>query len=403
MKKIDIDDLFDIYTFTWEEGKYLASAVKGSSTITYTYNENGIRTSKTVNGVKHTYTLNGTQVVSEAWGNKLVLFIYDENGSPIGMQYRESTYAEGEFDCFFYEKNLQGDVMGIFNEAGQRVVWYTYDAFGMNTSNYAAGCAWVRDINPFRYRGYFYDLDTYLYYLNSRYYDCRTGRFISADTSDVLGATPMALTDKNLYAYCDNNPVMRRDDGGEFWHVLAGAAAGAIIGGAVKMASNFIEGKSLTTGLVTAVVAGAASGALASTGIGLAGIIAGNTAISMAENAINQIVENQGFSDFDVVDMLFDGAIGGVAGAIGGAEKGTKNLMNLGKQTVKRTFNATANKGFKAGLKEAGKAFAYYGKNSAKYYKKIPKNLLVDSFSAIGTTIVTSNYMKDQYHRWLGR
>ena len=75
--------------------------------------------------------------------------------------------------------------------------------------------------NPLRYRGYYYDADLGLYYLGSRYYDPAICRFINMDAIGVISATPMALTDKNLYAYCDNNPVMRVDCDGEFWHILA--------------------------------------------------------------------------------------------------------------------------------------------------------------------------------------
>ena len=90
--------------------------------------------------------------------------------------------------------------------------------------------------------------------------------------------------------------------------------------------------------------------------------------------------------------MLIDGAIGGISGAIGGAGKGTKHLTNLGKQTVKRTFNATTHKGLKAGLKEAGKALVYYGKNTAKYYGTFVRGIPGDVVSAIGTTIASSDY-----------
>ena len=75
-------------------------------------------------------------------------------------------------------------------------------------------------MNPFRYRGYFYDIESGLYYLNSRYYDPEIGRFINADATGVIGATPMGLTDKNLFAYCDNNPVMRIDVDGQFWDTV---------------------------------------------------------------------------------------------------------------------------------------------------------------------------------------
>ena len=75
-------------------------------------------------------------------------------------------------------------------------------------------------INPFRYRGYFYDVETGLYYLQSRYYIPQWGRFLNPDACDVALATPYGLTDKNLFAYCDNNPVMRVDGDGAFWDIL---------------------------------------------------------------------------------------------------------------------------------------------------------------------------------------
>ena len=97
-------------------------------------------------------------------------------------------------------------------------------------------------MNPLRYRGYVYDQEMGLYYVSSRYYDPEIGRFINADTTDVLTATPMALTDKNLYAYCDNNPVMREDKGGQFWNIIAGA----VIGGGLELAGQLLSGKSLS-------------------------------------------------------------------------------------------------------------------------------------------------------------
>ena len=74
--------------------------------------------------------------------------------------------------------------------------------------------------NPFRYRGYYQDSETGFYYCGNRYYDPAIGRFINADSTNTLMNTPMAYTDKNLYAYCDNNPVMRVDNGGEFWDTV---------------------------------------------------------------------------------------------------------------------------------------------------------------------------------------
>ena len=303
---------------------------------------------------------------------------------------------------------MQGDVIGLLNSNGVLVANYRYNAWGklLSVTN-ASGAdiispTHIANINPIRYRGYYYDTETGFYYLQSRYYDPETCRFINADTTDILEAQD-DLYDKNLFAYCDNNPVVRTDDDGEFWHIVIGAVAGSLISGTVKVFANLIEGKNPTDGLVTAMLSGAASGALASTGLGMVSMAIGNAAISMTENVTNQVIANRGFNNFNVGDMVIDGVIGGVSGAIGGAGKGSKNLTNLGKQTVKRTVNVTVNKGIKAGIKEAGKAFAYYGKNTSKYYKSFFKGLLKDFSSTASTTFLSSSYMKYQYWRLMGR
>lgn len=97
----------------------------------------------------------------------------------------------------------------------------TYDAWGNSSvSYYNSGASTTAKYNPFRYRGYYFDSETGFYYLNSRYYDPAIGRFITADKLVTVKATPFDITDKNLYAYCDNNPVTRTDDGGAFWDTV---------------------------------------------------------------------------------------------------------------------------------------------------------------------------------------
>ena len=112
---------------------------------------------------------------------------------------------------------------------------------------------------------------------------------------------------------------------------------GGIISGVTKIATNVAEGKDWSSDLGTAMLAGGTSGILAATSAGLSAIVLGNAAISMAENASNQIAENGGLKGFDVTDMLYDGAIGAAAGAVGGPGSGSKHLTNLGKQTISRT------------------------------------------------------------------
>ena len=108
------------YTFTWE-GRRLVGAVKGSNTMSFEYNEEGIRTSKTVNGVETVYYVNGGQIVAEKTDTRTIVYIYDASGAPIGMMYRTTSYAENTWDIFWYEKNLQGDIVAVYNASGIKV------------------------------------------------------------------------------------------------------------------------------------------------------------------------------------------------------------------------------------------------------------------------------------------
>ena len=391
------------YEFSWSEGRRLSSVAwpAGGQTTTYEYDHNGVRTKKITQSGTVVYDLVNSQAVGETRYNAdgsvsvYIRYLFDESGTAIGigLWYPEDT----AWTDYYFVKNLQGDVLQVYRESDNALAAsYTYDSWG----NVLTSSGPLAKLNPFRYRGYYYDTETWFYYLQSRYYDPATCRFINADS---YSSTGQGILGHNMFAYCGNNPILRKDDGGEFWHIAAGAIAGALISGGVKVFFNAIERKSLTDGLITAMLSGGASGALAATGVGVARIIAGNSVISIAENAANQVVENGGFNNFDAGDMLIDGAIGGISGALGGAGNGTKHLNYFGKQTVKRTYNATVHKGLKAGIKEARKAFTYYGKNTAKYYKNFIYGLRDDVLMTVGTAIVSSDYMKHQYRNLLGR
>ena len=192
----------------------------------------GIRTVKTNGSTIHHYTLNGFQIVTETWTaksssgvetpNHFLVYLYDENGAPVGLQYRNKTYGTYTFDTYYFEKNLQGDIIAIYTENGTKIGSYTYDAWGNCTVSTESGTTTiqkriVRTLNPFRYRGYYYDTDTGLYYLQSRYYVPQWGRFLNADGYVNTG---MGLLGYNMYAYCSNNPVNRVDSTGQFWKEL---------------------------------------------------------------------------------------------------------------------------------------------------------------------------------------
>ena len=202
------------YTFTWE-GRRLVGAVKGTKTMSFTYNSDGIRTSKTVNGVKHTYYLNGSLIMAEQWEDKLLVYLYDASGLPIGMMYRTDSYASDSWDTFWFEKNLQGNIVAVYNESGTKVATYNYsDAWGNHTTTYTnGGGSTGAQYNPFRYRGYYYDIDLGMYYLQSRYYDATICRFINADG---YVSTGQGILGNNMFAYCNNNPVMGYDPTGEY-------------------------------------------------------------------------------------------------------------------------------------------------------------------------------------------
>ena len=189
------------HTLTWEKGRQLKSFDNNS----YTYNANGIRTSKTVNGVKHTYTLDGTKILRETWGNNVLVPLYDNEDSVCGILYNGTPY--------YFERNLQGDVTGIFTRSGATLVLYSYDAWGVCTIVSDSSDCGIGNINPFRYRGYYYDAEIGMYYLQSRYYDPGVGRFINGDMPKMVSLVAMP-TLHNLFSYCQNNSVNYSDSFG---------------------------------------------------------------------------------------------------------------------------------------------------------------------------------------------
>ena len=197
-------------SFTWQNGRQLSSVIKSGTTTSYSYNSSGIRTSKTVGTTTTNYTLNGSRVVKETTGSNSVLYYYDVYGSPVAFRVKNgSTNTD-----YYYYKNVQGDITAIVDSAGQKVVEYTYDAWGKVLSTTGSLASTIGQSNPYRYRGYWYDSETGLYYLQSRYYDPQTGRFINADG---FVSTGQGVLSCNMFAYCENNPVCRVDAQGYFW------------------------------------------------------------------------------------------------------------------------------------------------------------------------------------------
>ncbi|MGE9966039.1 RHS repeat domain-containing protein [Fusicatenibacter saccharivorans] len=168
---------------------------------------------------------------------------------------------------YFYQKNLQGDIIGLIDSTGTEVVTYTYDTWGKLLSKTDGSGNGLAEKNPFRYRGYYYDAEVSLYYLNGRYYDPEVRRMLSPDTIEVL-TVGIDFLGKNLYIYCDNNPVLRKDDEGEFWHVVAAGAISAVLEMGTTIAVNLIAGNDWYDGLAVAAFTGFVSGSVQTLGLG---------------------------------------------------------------------------------------------------------------------------------------
>ena len=313
----------------WANGRQMVNY----SGTAFTYDGLGRRLSK--GNITYTYDSNG-RVIKQSNG---IEFLYDNSGVA-GIVYNNVTYL--------YRKDAQGNICALIDSSGNVVVQYKYDAWGNHAAlywnkvndkeqyseadeaafdeNYAHNKT-LAELNPFRYRGYYYDDETGLYYLKSRYYDPETGRFITV--YDISYLDPDTINGLNLYAYCGDNPVMRIDENGnKWWDWLLGVfsvvltvvgvaltvtGVGGILGGVLISAgissliggiTNQAQGGSFGAGWFGGLVGGAISGVIG--GIAITSIAwpilgaIGNAAGSFASTIITSGFNNGGV-DFNII------------------------------------------------------------------------------------------------------
>ncbi|MDD3392599.1 MAG: DNRLRE domain-containing protein [Bacilli bacterium] len=216
-------------SLSYINGRELSSYSDLNTTITYKYNKDGIRIEKEVNNVKSSYYVENSQIIIEKRDINVIYYLREVNNKLLGFKYNN--------DMYYYLKNGMEDIIGILDDELNLIVNYEYDSWGKvvsvkdNNGIVITNQTHIGHINPFRYRSYYYDTETGLYYLNSRYYNPEWGRFINEDN---YVSTDTGLLGHNMYSYCNNNSIKNIDSNGHF--ILIGLVVGIVAVGAVAVA-----------------------------------------------------------------------------------------------------------------------------------------------------------------------
>ena len=350
---------------TWA-GKQLKYWGKSGKYVNFAYNEDGIRTLKNSNGVVTNYYYNGSLLIGMTVGSgsstRILRFSYDSSGSVVAVDY--STDNGTTFNTYYYLRNAQNDIVKLIDSSGSTVVEYCYDSWGKLLSTSGSLASTLGKNNPFCYRGYVYDEETGFYYVSSRYYDPEIGRWINADTTDVLSLPYYHLGQYNLFSYCNNNPVNDRDDDGQLsWLAKIAIGAAAI---AIGVGVTALTGGAALPALVAGVKAACVAGAIS------AGTSAATTAVhsAVSGDSFSTVVQKSAKA---AVDGFADGFMSGgiAAGASQVASGGFKIAAKLGAKTGKSG-------GIKIGKAKILSPDAAWHKNNGGTLLKIGKTFRID-------------------------
>ena len=344
----------------------------------YSYNHEGLRIKRSGNRSETvTYSYSGNKLILQESSSLKLEFLYDEKDNLYG-------YIKNNNERYYYIRDALGNILGIINQNGQIVVQYSYTSYGVCS---ISGNTSLGNENPFRYKGYYYDVETSLYYLTTRYYDPEIGRFISPDSVEYLD--PQSINGLNLYAYCGNDPINYADPSG---HAFISALLISIgIGIAVGLAGQ------LTSDLVTSAIngewtfsswemylgaglGGALAGALFAVGTG--GFVTGALSGGLTSFVGNGLEMAHGKQDIDITSLLVNTFAEAFIGGITGSLINVKGI-NAGRSSLQKSFKIGLS-AVKNGKKMSIKTFA--------------KGVALNAYTSYDTLIdsVIKNYSKSQ-------
>ena len=299
------------YTYSWTKGSLLAKVTGDSLEAAYTYDASGIRTSKTVNGVKTEYLTAGGSILAEKKNGVWQQYLYDGSGQLMAIRYKGADY--------YYIRDGLMCITGLVDANGGAVVNYRYDSWGKLISITGSMAGTLGKDNPYRYKGYYYDDETGMYYLKSRYYQPEICRFISADELTTLSVGQGNFIQYNLYIYCLNNSINQIDEDGHL---------------------SLPNWAKIAVGLVTTV---AAVGVTVATGGAAVPILLGVAASTLSGAAIGYVTEGKE----GAINGATDGFMWGGVGALAASAVGAIKTISSYKKTVdtysslRKTYSGT--------------------------------------------------------------
>ena len=266
------------------EGKRLAKYENSSIKVEYLYNEQGLRTEKKFSsGSRIKFVYDSNKLISEIGDAYRLDFLYDDSGLLYG-------FILNKDHKYFYLRDVFGNILGILDERKSLIVKYKYNAWGEITEIISDSDTDIGELNPFKFKGYYYDHESSMYYCKSRYYVPEWCRWLNADNPKYLDFNNVKSA--NLFAYCQNDPVLGSDEEGKFWLCFfAAVLISGLVSAAVDAIFSIANGEEITVKSIVTSFIGGATGAALSFVPGLGNSPLSGFAVAAAESITGELFD----------------------------------------------------------------------------------------------------------------